>query len=68
MEVFCLVDSKGYMMNEVLGFEGLFYDKVNKLIIDKLEEEGVLLKLSFIIYLYLYDWCIKKLIIFCVIV
>lgn len=68
LEVFCLVDDKGVLINEVFGFEGLFYDKVNKLIIEKLEEVGVLLKLIFIIYLYLYDWRMKKLIIFCVIV
>lgn len=45
----------------------MFYDKVNKVVIDLLIEKGVLLKLDFIIYSYLYDWRIKKFVIFCVI-
>ncbi|MET1138405.1 isoleucine--tRNA ligase, partial [Bacillus subtilis] len=48
LEVLCPVDSKGHMTNEAPGYEGLFYDKANKPITDKLEEEGALLKLSFI--------------------
>lgn len=68
LEVFVLLDDCGVFIEEVLGFEGVFYDIVNKMVIEKLEEVGVLLKMEFIIYFYLYDWCMKKLVIFCVIV
>ncbi|RBN37862.1 isoleucine--tRNA ligase, partial [Priestia megaterium] len=60
LEVLCPVDSKGHMTNEAPGFEGLFYDKANKPITDKLEEEGALLKLSFITHSYPHDWRTKK--------
>ncbi|GMG75756.1 MULTISPECIES: isoleucine--tRNA ligase [Priestia] len=60
LEVLCPVDSKGHMTNEAPGFEGLFYDKANKAITDKLEEEGALLKLSFITHSYPHDWRTKK--------
>lgn len=64
--VIFFVDSCGVFIDEVFGFEGIFYDKVNLMIIELLEEKGVLLKLDFFMYSYLYDWCIKKLVIYCV--
>ena len=45
LDVLCPVDDKGVMTDEAPGFEGLFYDKANKAITEKLEEVGALLKL-----------------------
>lgn len=64
LEVLCPVDDKGVLTNEAPGFEGLFYDKANKPIAEKLEEVGALLKLTFITHSYPHDWRTKKPIIF----
>lgn len=60
LDVLSPVDDKGVFTNEAPGFEGLFYDKANKVITDKLEEVGALLKLSFITHSYPHDWRTKK--------
>ena len=52
------------MTNEAPGFEGLFYDKANKPITEKLEEVGALLNLTFITHSYPHDWRTKKPVIF----
>ena len=39
---------------------GLFYDKANKAVTEKLEELGALLKLTFITHSYPHDWRTKK--------
>ncbi|WP_312095287.1 isoleucine--tRNA ligase [Niallia sp.] len=64
LEVLCPVDDKGVMTEEAPGFEGLFYDKANKPITEKLEEVGALLKLQFITHSYPHDWRTKKPVIF----
>ncbi|GIN74356.1 isoleucine--tRNA ligase 1 [Bacillus sp. J14TS2] len=64
LDVLCPVDDKGCMTAEAPGFEGLFYDKANKAITDKLNEVGALLHLSFITHSYPHDWRTKKPIIF----
>ncbi|TKI97950.1 isoleucine--tRNA ligase, partial [Bacillus wiedmannii] len=64
LEVLCPVDDRGVLTNEAPGFEGLFYDKANKPITEKLEEVGALLKLTFITHSYPHDWRTKKPIIF----
>jgi isoleucyl-tRNA synthetase len=64
LDVLCPVDDKGYMTSEAPGFEGLFYDKANKPISQKLEEVGALLKLNFITHSYPHDWRTKKPVIF----
>ncbi|AYV65935.1 MULTISPECIES: isoleucine--tRNA ligase [Niallia] len=64
LEVLCPVDDKGVMTEEAPGFEGLFYDKANKPITEKLEEAGALLKLQFITHSYPHDWRTKKPVIF----
>lgn len=60
LEVLCPVDEKGNMTDEAPGFEGMFYDKANKPITEKLEENGALLKLEFITHSYPHDWRTKK--------
>lgn len=54
------VDEKGVFTSEAPGFEGLFYDDANKVVTEKLEEVGSLLKMSFITHSYPHDWRTKK--------
>ncbi len=54
------IDDAGHLTAEAPGFEGVFYDKANKLITEKLQESGHLLKLSFITHQYAHDWRTKK--------
>ncbi|MFC4076514.1 isoleucine--tRNA ligase [Salinithrix halophila] len=58
--VLCPVDEKGVLTKEAPGFEGIFYDDANKIITQKLEDEGNLLKLTFITHQYPHDWRTKK--------
>jgi isoleucyl-tRNA synthetase len=60
LAVLCPVDDHGKFTNEAPGFEGIFYDKANKMITEKLEESGHLLKLGFIKHQYAHDWRTKK--------
>jgi isoleucyl-tRNA synthetase len=64
LDVLNPVDDKGHFTNEAPGFEGMFYDKANKEISQKLEEVGALLKLSFITHSYPHDWRSKQPVIF----
>ncbi|WDV93465.1 isoleucine--tRNA ligase [Brevibacillus parabrevis] len=58
--VLCPVDHEGKMTSEAPGFEGLFYEDANKVITEKLKENGALLKLSFFTHSYPHDWRTKK--------
>lgn len=60
LDVLCPVDEKGVMTEEAGEFAGLFYDKANVAITEKLTEVGALLKLSFITHSYPHDWRTKK--------
>jgi isoleucyl-tRNA synthetase len=60
LDVLCPVDEKGKFTAEAPGFEGLFYDKANKPITEKLEAVGALLKLTFFTHSYPHDWRTKK--------
>ncbi|MEK3800189.1 isoleucine--tRNA ligase [Peribacillus sp. FSL H8-0477] len=60
LDVLCPVDEKGVMTEEAGEFAGLFYDKANKPITDKLKEVGALLNLSFFTHSYPHDWRTKK--------
>lgn len=62
--VLCPVDDQGHFTAEAPGFEGLFYDKGNKIITEKLQESGHLLHLSMIQHQYPHDWRTKKPVIF----
>ncbi|MDR6224780.1 isoleucine--tRNA ligase [Desmospora profundinema] len=62
--ILCPVDEKGKFMAEAPGFEGLFYEDANKVVTQKLEEEGYLLKLTFLTHQYPHDWRTKKPVIF----
>ena len=60
IEALCPVNEKGVFTEEAPGFEGMFYDKANKVITEKLEEVGALLNLTFITHSYPHDWRTKK--------
>lgn len=62
--VLCPVDDQGHFTAEAPGFEGLFYEKGNKIITDKLQESGHLLHMSTIQHQYPHDWRTKKPVIF----
>ncbi|WP_281888089.1 isoleucine--tRNA ligase [Paenibacillus sp. YYML68] len=62
--VLCPVDDQGHMTAEAPGFEGMFYEKANKAIVDKLQESGHLLQMSTITHQYPHDWRTKKPVIF----
>ncbi|MFC0214174.1 isoleucine--tRNA ligase [Paenibacillus chartarius] len=58
------VDDQGHFTKEAPGFEGVFYEKGNQLVIAKLEESGHLLKQLQIQHQYPHDWRTKKSVIF----
>jgi isoleucyl-tRNA synthetase len=58
------VDEQGKFTKDAPGFEGVFYEKANKMIIDMLEQSGHLLKLSEIRHQYPHDWRTKQPVIF----
>lgn len=60
LDVLSPIDDKGKLTHEAPGFEGIFYDDANKLVTQKLDENGKLLKLSFIKHQYAHDWRTKK--------
>ncbi|WP_414043454.1 isoleucine--tRNA ligase [Macrococcus sp. EM39E] len=58
------VDDKGVFTAEAGEFEGLFYDKANPVITERLTEVDALLKLEFFTHSYPHDWRTKKPVIF----
>ncbi|MCR8634947.1 isoleucine--tRNA ligase [Paenibacillus radicis (ex Xue et al. 2023)] len=58
--VLCPVDDQGHFTAEAPGFEGVFYDKGNKMITEMLKESGHLLQMSMIQHQYPHDWRTKK--------
>ncbi|MGY3778840.1 isoleucine--tRNA ligase [Isobaculum melis] len=64
LEILSPVDSRGVYTDEAPGFEGVFYDKANKMITEALAEKNALLKLDFFTHSYPHDWRTKKPVIF----
>lgn len=65
LDVFCPVDSHGYMTEEAGDrFAGLFVDDCNLEVIKALKETGALLKTEEICHSYPHDWRTKKPVIF----
>lgn len=60
LEVLCPVDERGFMTEEAGEFAGLFYDKANDKIIERLEANNALLKYSTFIHSYPHDWRTNK--------
>jgi isoleucyl-tRNA synthetase len=64
LDVLSPVDDRGVLTAEAPGFEGLFYDKANKVITEALDAAGALEKLTFFTHSYPHDWRTKKPVIF----
>lgn len=64
LEVLSPIDDRGVLTAEAPGFEGLFYDKANKVITEALETAGALEKLTFFTHSAPHDWRTKKPVIF----
>ena len=64
LEVLSPVDDRGVLTAEAPGFEGLFYDKANKVITEALVAAGALEKLTFFTHSAPHDWRTKKPVIF----
>lgn len=64
LEILAPLDDRGVFTDEAPGFEGVFYDTANKMVTEKLEEVGALLKMEFITHSYPHDWRTKKPVIF----
>lgn len=62
--VLCPVDDQGHFTAEAPGFEGMFYEKGNKVITEKLQASGHLLHMNTIQHQYPHDWRTKKPVIF----
>ena len=58
--VLCPVDDQGKFTTEAPGYEGMFYEKANGPILERLQESGHLLKQSMINHQYAHDWRTKK--------
>ncbi|WP_102692736.1 isoleucine--tRNA ligase [Rummeliibacillus pycnus] len=64
LDILSVVDHKGCLTEDAGEFAGMFYDKANKPICEKLDEVGALLNLSFFTHSYPHDWRTKKPVIF----
>lgn len=60
LDILSPVDNGGCYTNEAPGFEGLFYEKANPVVIEKLKEENALLHVSKFTHSYPHDWRTKK--------
>lgn len=62
LPVFSPMDAQGRFTKEVPDPElvGMFYDDANKVVSEKLEKSGALLKLNFFTHSYPHDWRTKK--------
>jgi len=64
LDILVPVDDKGIFTKEALEFEGIYYEKANPLIIEKLKETGHMLHVDYFKHSYPHDWRTKKPIIF----
>lgn len=64
LDILVPVDDRGIFTSEALEFEGIYYEKANPLIIEKLTSLGSLLHVSYFKHSYPHDWRTKKPIIF----
>ena len=64
LDILSPVDNRGHFTDEAPGYEGMFYLKGNKVILEDLEKAHRLLKVTEITHSYPHDWRTKKPIIF----
>lgn len=60
LDILSPVDNQGHYTAEAPGFEGMFYLKANKVIVDMMRENGSLLSYSEFVHSYPHDWRTKK--------
>src|SRR5690554_1155130 len=60
LEILCPVDDRGIMTEEAGEFSGMFYEKANQAIIERLAEKNSLLKSEKVTHTYPHDWRTKK--------
>lgn len=60
LSVLSPVDDQGKFTAEAPGFEGVYYEKANGMVLDLLTEKGLLLKQGTIVHQYPHDWRTKK--------
>lgn len=64
LPIFSPVDAHGCYTDEVPELKGMFYQDVDKLMVQKLKDAGALLKLKVFTHSYPHDWRTKKPVIF----
>ena len=64
LDILVPVDDRGVFTSEAGEFEGLYYESANPKIIDRLQELGTLLHVSYFVHSYPHDWRTKKPVIF----
>ena len=64
LDILVPVDDKGFFTEEAGEFEGLFYEKANPIIIEKLKSLDALLHVSYFTHSYPHDWRTRKPVIF----
>lgn len=64
LDILVPVDDRGFFTEEAGEFEGLFYEKANPLIIEKLKSLDALLHVSYFTHSYPHDWRTRKPVIF----
>jgi isoleucyl-tRNA synthetase len=64
LDVFCPVDGRGFMTQDALQYEGLFYSEANEQIIKDLETKGILVQKNKFMHSYPHDWRTQKPVIF----
>ena len=64
LDILSPIDNRGHFTSEAPGYEGMFYLKGNRVIMEQLEESGHLLGREDIVHSYPHDWRTKKPVIF----
>ena len=64
LDVLCPVDGSGHMTNEAGPYEGMFIEQCSKAVVQDLEANNHLIKLSWIQHSYPHDWRTKQPVIF----
>ncbi|SDI52098.1 isoleucine--tRNA ligase [Dolosicoccus paucivorans] len=60
VDVISPIDNRGHYTDEAPGFEGMFYKKGDRVVVERLEESGHLLAQSQVEHSYPHDWRTKK--------
>lgn len=60
LEVLCFIDGQGKFTTEAGALAGLYYEKANAVVMDHVQQAGLLLHRSEIRHAYAHDWRTKK--------